>query len=64
MPQTTFVTHLECGLTSERFAAGVLQRVSTVGKPLLVRYDLGGIAAALPRESLASREPTLWRYRE
>jgi len=64
MKQTTFVTHLECGLTGERFAAGALQRVSSAGKPLLVRYDLDGIAAALPRAQLAQRESTLWRYRE
>jgi len=34
------------------------------GKPLLVRYDLKRAAASLTKESLALREPDLWRYRE
>jgi len=34
------------------------------GKPLLVRYDLKRAAASLTKESLAMREPDLWRYRE
>ena len=59
-----FVTHLECGLTGERYAAGEVHGLSRVGRPLLVRYDLPGIAAALSKESLAARPPDLWRYRE
>jgi threonine synthase len=58
------VTHLECGLTGERHEAGVLQTVSRAGKPLLVRYDLDAVRAALPRAALASRPADLWRYRE
>ncbi|TMK10854.1 MAG: threonine synthase, partial [Alphaproteobacteria bacterium] len=38
--------------------------LSKAGKPLLVRYDLDGIRRALPRDALASRPQTLWRYRE
>src|SRR5262249_31705012 len=34
------------------------------GKPLLVRYDLAGVAKALSKEALASRPADLWRYRE
>ena len=34
------------------------------GRPLLVRYDLDGVRRALPREALAARPQTLWRYRE
>lgn len=60
----TFVTHLECSLTGERYAADRLQTLSKVGRPLLVRYDLDGVRDALPREALASRPQTLWRYRE
>jgi threonine synthase len=60
----SYVTHLECGLTGERHEAGVLQTVSRAGKPLLVRYDLDALRAALPRAALASRPSTLWRYRE
>jgi threonine synthase len=41
-----------------------LHGLSKAGKPLLVRYDLDGIRRALPRDALASRPQTLWRYRE
>ena len=60
----TFVAHLECSLTGERYPADQLHGLSTAGKPLLVRYDLDGIRRALPRDALASRPQTLWRYRE
>jgi threonine synthase len=59
------VTHLECALCGLRHDAGVLQNLCVeCGKPLLVRYDLEKAAATLTRESLASREASLWRYRE
>jgi len=60
----TFVTHLECSLTGERYRADTLQTLSKAGRPLLVRYDLEGIRRALSREALAARPQTLWRYRE
>ena len=60
----TFVTHLECSLTGERYPADTLQTLSKAGRPLLVRYDLDGVRRALPRERLAGRPQTLWRYRE
>src|SRR5215831_412167 len=60
----TFVTHLECSLTGERYPADTVQRLSTAGRPLLVRYDLDGARRAFPREALARRRQTLWRYRE
>jgi len=59
-----FVSHLECGLTGERYEAGRLHGLSRAGRPLLVRYDLDGVRKALPREALASRPQSLWRYRE
>jgi threonine synthase len=59
-----FVTHLECSLTGERYPADALQNLSKAGRPLLVRYDLDGVRRALPREALATRPQTLWRYRE
>ena len=58
------VTHLECSLTSERYAGDRIQGLSTAGKPLLVRYDLEAAAKTLTRESAASREPTMWKWRE
>jgi len=60
----TFVTHLECAATGERYAADEVHNLSRVGKPLLVRYDLGGVKKALTKEALAGRPPDLWRYRE
>src|SRR6202000_1670101 len=60
----TFVTHLECGLTGERYEADVIQGLSKAGRPLLVRYDLAAVAGALTKEMLATRPQTLWRYRE
>lgn len=60
----SFVSHLECGLTGERYEAGVPQGLSRAGRPLLVRYDLAGVRAALTKDMLAARPADLWRYRE
>ena len=60
----TFVTHLECSATGEHYPADQLHNLSQAGKPLLVRYDLESLAAALDKETLAARPPDLWRYRE
>ncbi len=59
------VTHLECALCGLRHEAGVLQNLCVeCGKPLLVRYDLEKAARTLTRETLKTRESSLWRYRE
>lgn len=59
------VTHLECALCGLRHEANVLQNLCVeCGKPLLVRYDLEAAAQTLTRESLPTRESSLWRYRE
>ncbi len=60
----TFVTHLECSATGERHEADVLHGLSRAGKPLLVRYDLAGVGAAVDPTELAGRPADLWRYRE
>ena len=60
----SFVTHLECALTGERYAADEVHNLSRAGKPLLVRYDLAGVSRALSKAALAARPPDLWRYRE
>ncbi len=60
----TFVTHLECSLTGEHYEADRLHGLSAAGRPLLVRYDLDGVRAALTKEALATRPRDLWRYRE
>lgn len=65
IPDTpTFVSHLECGMTGERLPADTLHNLSPKGYPILVRYDLAGVKAALTKEKIASRAPNWWRYRE
>ncbi len=60
----TFVTHLECSMTGERYEADRLHNLSNAGKPLLVRYDLGAIRRAVDRQTFERRAPTLWKWRE
>ena len=60
-----FLSHLECALCGQRLDADRLWNLCPrCGKPLLARYDLEQARRALPREALAGREATLWRYRE
>jgi threonine synthase len=58
------VTHLECSLTGEHYAAGEIHNLSRAGKPLLVRYDLEAAKGTLTRESLAARPPGMWKWGE
>ncbi|MBI0473884.1 threonine synthase [Sphingomonas sp. MA1305] len=60
----TFVTHLECSMTGERYDADTVHGLSRVGRPLLVRYDLDAVRANLPRPMLEARPTDLWRWRE
>ncbi len=60
----TFVTHLECAYTGERYPADEVHNLSRAGKPLLVRYDLDGVRKALSKEALERRPFDFWRYRE
>jgi threonine synthase len=60
----TFVTHLECSLTGERYEADQLHGLSKAGRPLLVRYDLDGVGKVLTKEELARRPMDMWRWRE
>ena len=56
----TFVTHLECSLTGERYPADTLHGLSRAGRPLLVRYDLDAVRRAAPyraRRSPIGRRP-------
>jgi threonine synthase len=60
----TFVSHLECSVTGERYEADRLHGLSRVGRPLLVRYDLEALGNAVSREAIAQRPTDLWRWRE
>lgn len=60
----TFVTHLECGMNQDQYAADQLHGLSKAGKPLLVKYDLNALAKSVSQSELATRPANLWRYRE
>ncbi len=60
----TFVTHLECSLTAERYEADRLHGLSSAGRPLLVRYDLAAAGSSLSRDALDARPTDMWRWRE
>ncbi|MGE0736087.1 MAG: threonine synthase [Alphaproteobacteria bacterium] len=59
-----FVTHLECALTGEIYPAGQVHGMSKAGRPLVVRYDLPALKAALARDDIERRPGGLWKYRE
>ena len=60
----TFVTHLDCSISGDRYEADTLHGLSRAGRPLLVRYDLDGVQAAVSRDDLAARPTDMWRWRE
>ncbi len=60
----TFTSHLECSVTGRRYEADRPHGLSDAGKPLLVRYDLGGIRRSVSRGALAARDGGFWKYRE
>ncbi|MFH1843283.1 MAG: threonine synthase [bacterium] len=61
----SFLSHLECGYCGERQDADTIWNLCPAcQKPLLARYDLDAARDGFPREALAGREPTLWRYHE
>ncbi|MBI3461704.1 MAG: threonine synthase [Planctomycetes bacterium] len=59
----SFVSHLEAAIDGTRLPA---DRPQTLHKdrPLWVRYDLNAVGRAFKKESLASRDQSMWRYRE
>ena len=60
----SFLSHLECSRTGDAYDADQVQGVSKVGAPLLARYDLERVRAAVARDEIARRPPDLWRYHE
>lgn len=60
----TFVTHLGCSLTGERYEADRLHGLSAAGRPLLVRYDLEAAGRHVSRDDLSARPTDMWRWRE
>jgi threonine synthase len=60
----SFLSHLECARCPARYDARTVQQVCACGSPLLVRYDLDRLRAALVPADLAGRRPDMWRYME
>ncbi len=60
-----FLTHLECSACGLRHDWSRLQNLCTAcQKPLFAIVDLAAASRTLTRETLATREKSLWRYRE
>ncbi len=60
-----FLTHLTCTSCGLRHEWSQLQNLCTAcQKPLFANYDLAGVDRVLTRDALATREKSLWRYRE
>jgi threonine synthase len=61
----SFFSHLDCSVPcgAGPYDPRVEQHLCSCGAPLLARYNLDA-ARAWRRDSLAGREPTMWRYRE
>ncbi len=60
----SYLSHLECSRTGDRYDADQVQGVSRAGAPLLARYDLEQVRAHVAREEIAGRPHDLWRYHE
>ncbi len=62
---TSFVSHLEGAIDGTHLPAQPpTLRTVHEGRPIWVRYDVNAIRRAVARDDLASREQTMWRYRE
>jgi threonine synthase len=60
-----FVRQLRCARCGEIHDPHVEQHLChACAGPLLVEYDLPGVASAVTPGHVAAREPSLWRYRE
>ncbi len=59
-----FLTGLECGRCATFYPGDTPRALCDCGGPLLARYDLAAIRAAVTPADIARRAPTMWRYRE
>src|SRR5881227_415339 len=60
-----FLKHLECSACGLHYEWSRLQNLcSSCHKPLLAIIDLAAASRTLTRKTLATREKSLWRYRE
>ena len=59
----SYVSHLECAYSGERFDRGIVHTISTIGKPIVVKYDLERLSKEITRSSIEeSKLPGFWRY--
>lgn len=58
----SFLFHLECTRTGERFDADGLHNLSPAGAPLFARYDMDRARSCFPREAIETAVNSLWRY--
>ena len=59
----SFVTHLESALDGTQLPADCIQTLHR-DRPLWVRYNLDAVGRTMTKQKVASRAPTMWRYRE
>ena len=59
----SFVTHFESALDGTHLPADRVQTLHR-DRPLWVRYDLDAVGRTMTKQKVASRPPTMWRYRE
>jgi threonine synthase len=60
----SYYTHLECTACGRTHPTDRWIGVCTCGRSLFARYDLAAIRRDVPRDAIARRAPTMWRYRE
>ena len=58
-----YVSHLEAAIDGTVLPFGRLANMHN-GRPIWVRYHLDKIKDVLTRDEIATRVPSLWRYRE
>jgi threonine synthase len=59
-----FVSYLSCPRCDAEHDANLLHNVCDCGSPLLVEYDNSAILSEADADEIATRAPTMWRYRE
>jgi len=60
-----FLSHLECSMCQKQYDASQIYNLCpSCQKPLLARYNIKEAGKSISCDSLALREPNLWRYRE
>lgn len=61
----SYLSHLECSRCVRHYdARGAHNLCLDCRAPLLARYDLDALRAAVRQDDIAGREPSLWRYHE